>query len=271
MKTILQLTIIAGTFGILHAEEPTTVPEVTPKQEVSKDEAAKASKPRRRGVPKPPAAFEDLAGGAGYKPQKAVSKAAGKGAQVLAATRGTKSDLKLVALAPESNGVTLSAQPRIWWWQSTETDPGELEFTLSKVGKPTRTVFAVKIGARKKGYHAIDLSDVRINPKEVSLEPGATYLWSLGCDVPPTKAGEIPTKNSVKVFLVRKSNEELEEKLNESPVSGAVVSQLSDSGNWYELFDMVAFSSGLQPDHAGLAELRDRLLGQVDLKKEIKP
>jgi hypothetical protein len=271
MKTILQIALIAGTIGTLHAEEAAPASETTKNQEVATEDIT-PSKPKRRGVPKPSIAFEDLAGGAGYKPRKAVSESAGKGSQVLAATRGPeKSALKLVALAPENGGVTLSAQPRIWWWQSSPTAPGELEFTLSKVGNPSRTVYSVKIGARMKGYHAIDLSDERINPKDVSLDPGGKYMWSLGCDVPPAKAGDIATRNSVKVFLVRDSNEVLEGKLAEKPVSSEVVGELSESGNWYELFDLVAFSSGLQPDHAGLASLRDRLLEQIGLKNEAHP
>lgn len=275
MKTILQISLIAGTIGLLHGEEAVpAAPAATPTKveaPAAKTEEAKPKKSRRRGVPAAPAAFKDLSSGAAYKPKKAVAKASGKGSQVLAATRsGGKSALRLVALAPENDGVTLAAQPRIWWWQSAATAPGELEFTLSRVGKPSRTVFAVKLGARKVGYHAIDLSDERINPKGVSLDSGAKYVWSVGCDVPPVKAGEVPTKNSVKVFMVRDSDEKLEGLLAETPVSGETVGLLSDSGNWYELFDLVTFSSRLQPDHAGLASLRDQMLGQVGLKSEIK-
>lgn len=273
MKTILRITLIAGTIGVLHGED--AAPAATPKQgeaPAAKTEEAKPSKSRRRGVPAAPAAFKDLSGGAIYKPKKAVAKSSGKGSQVLAATRGSdKSALRLVALAPENDGVTLAAQPRIWWWQSAATAPGELEFTLSRVGTPSRTVFTVKLGARKTGYHAIDLADERINPKAVSLDSGAKYVWSVGCDVPPVKAGEIPTKNSVKVFMVRESDEKIAGLLAETPLSGETVGLLSDSGNWYELFDLVAFSSRLQPDHEGLATLRDQMLNQVGLKNEFKP
>ncbi|MEP4077696.1 DUF928 domain-containing protein [Haloferula sp.] len=272
MKAILRMTLIAGTIGALHAENPATA--ATPKKEeatAAKTEEAKPTKSRRRGVPAPPAAFKDLSGGTAYKPKKATAKASGKGSQVLAATRsGGKSALRLVALAPENDGVTLAAQPRIWWWQSADTAPGELEFTLSRVGTPSRTVYSVKIGGRKTGYHAIDLSDERINPKGVSLESGVKYVWSVGCDIPPVKAGEVPTKNSVKVFMVRDGNEKLEGMLAETPVTGETIELLSDSGNWYELFDLVSFSSRVQPDHAGLASLRDQLLAEVSVKDDIK-
>ena len=110
----------------------------------------------------------------------------------------------------------------------------------------------------------------RINPEGISLEPGVQYVWSVGCDVPPTKAGGLPTKNSVKVFMVRDGNEKLEGLLAETPVSSETVGLLSDSGNWYELFDLVSFSSRIQPGHAGLADLRDQLLDQVDVKNKIK-
>ena len=72
------------------------------------------------------------------------------------------------------------------------------------------------------------------------------------------------------MFFVRDSNEKLEGLLSKVPVSPETIGLLSNSGNWYELFDLVAFSSGLQPDDAELASLRDQLLAQVALKDDIK-
>lgn len=155
-------------------------------------------------------------------------------------------------------------QPRLWWWQSESTAGGELEFALTHMGKRPKSLLVVKLGPMKAGYNAIDLSSLAINPTKIGLETGAEYQWTLGCF-----SGQ--RKDSVFVRMDRTDDPALANLLATEPGSAAALTSLSESGNWYELFDTVAFSSGSAPENPELAAIRTRLLNQIGLDGDIKP
>lgn len=243
MKSLLYAALIAGwlVFSV-RAETPPPAPKPAETKPVSKELAALMR----------------------YKPKPGRAKPA-TGRRVIAATRsGGAAPVKLVALAPAAAGITAVAQPRLWWWQSAPTSGGELEFVLTRMGTRPTTVIEVKLGPMKAGFNAIDLSGTAVNPTKATLEPGAEYQWTLGCF-----SG--PRKESVFVRMARVEDPALAKLLAAEPGSAASVASLSESGNWYELFDTVAFSSGREPQNADLATLRADLLRQVGLDLETKP
>jgi Domain of Unknown Function (DUF928) len=199
-----------------------------------------------------------------YKPKPNKESKRG-GSRVIAATRsGGAVPVKLAALAPAGGGISCSSQPRLWWWQSAATSGGELEFVITLMGKRPKSLLAVKLGPMKAGYNALDLSNPAINREKIVLEPGAEYQWSIGCF-----SGQ--RKDSVFVRLDRIDNPDLTKQLVSDPTSAATITVLSESGNWYELFDAVAFSSGMTPANPELTAIRARLLAEVGLDGELKP
>ena len=196
-----------------------------------------------------------------FKPknQKDVPKAESR---VVAATRsGGGTPIKLVALAPTAGGITTLDQPRLWWWQSANTAAGEVEFVLTRMDGRPRSVLVIKLGAMKAGYNAINLANPLINPTKVTMEPGIEYQWTLGC------FSQLE-KDSVFVRMIRVENPALAKLVATDRFSAATLTSLSDSGNWYELFDTVAFPSRLTPENPELATIRSRLLNEIGLDRQ---
>jgi hypothetical protein len=194
-----------------------------------------------------------------------LAKNSGKpaGQRSRAATRnGSVPPVTLVALAPNEPALTLLAKPRIWWWQSESTRPGELEFSLTRMGDRPSIVFETKLGPLKPGYNAIDLSQAAINPGNVALESGVEYMWTLSC----LNGLE---NNSVFVRIRRSKDDALAAKFAKEPSAADTVASLSAAGNWYELFDTVALPARLKPQDEDFATIRQSLLDQIGLKGEI--
>ena len=224
---------------------------------------AQPAPPQPKPTPPKPVSPE-LAALLKFKP-KPKKESTRSGSRVIAATRsGGVPPIKLVALAPASGGVTISSQPRLWWWQSAATAGGELEFALTDMSGRPKGLLAIKLGPMKAGYNAIDLSSPAINPAKIALRSGAEYQWTLGCF-------SQQRKESVFVRMDRTDDPALAKQLAADPASATTLTALSESGNWYELFDTVAFSSGSAPENADLAGIRARLLNQIGLEQDLKP
>ncbi|MEO5714039.1 MAG: DUF928 domain-containing protein [Luteolibacter sp.] len=199
-----------------------------------------------------------------FKPrnQRDVPKAESR---VVAATRGGGAPpVKIVALAPTAGGITTLEQPRLWWWQSANTAAGEVEFVLTRMDARPRSVLAIKLGAMKAGYNALDLSNPAINPEKIHLEPKVEYQWTLGC------FSQLQ-KNSVFVRMSRVDDPALAKLLASEPFSSATLTSLSESGNWYELFDTVAFPSRMTPENPEFSAVRAQLLNEVGLQNQTTP
>lgn len=244
MKSPIQQLLLTGLLGLpLLAQDPPAAPKPPEAKPVSPELAALLK----------------------FKPKPTREASQKSGSRVIAATRsGGAAPVKLVALAPISGGITVSTQPRLWWWQSAATAGGELEFALTRMGKRPKSLLAIKLGPMKAGYNAIDLSNPAINPTKVLLESAAEYQWTLGCF-------SDQRKDSVFVRMDRADDQALAKLLVTEPTSAATLTSLSESGNWYELFDTVAFSSGSAPENPDLAAIRTRLLNQIGLDGDIKP
>jgi hypothetical protein len=100
-----------------------------------------------------------------------------------------------------------------------------------------------------KGYNAVDLTNQGFNRTNVELESGGLYQWTVRL---------VSEKDAPQVFCRMKVA--INGSLNES----RDIQALSDSGNWYELFDRIATASEKPgPEAEGMASLRDQLLHQI--------
>ncbi len=266
MKSLISIAALLGTLSILpcQAEQKKTAPETPVKKPETVDPGAKPAVQRMSLADSSKVRKPLLRG-----PQNADGKRKFTTATAAVTRTNKKDTIKLVALAPADGGVTLEDQPRLWWWQSEATEAGELEFVLSKLvsdrdqGQP-ETVLSVSFGALKAGFNAIDLSHPLINKKQLRLHEGAVYQWSVGCH-------NGINKDAFFVLMQRVGNPDLANQWKVEPQAVSTLNALSRSGNWYELFDAVAYRSVLDPGDEGCVELRNRLLSHVGLGSALTP
>jgi hypothetical protein len=242
---LLLVAVISGPLSPVAAQQdPPTTPATPPENNRA---ATKPASPTRA------AAYRYLAKNAG-KPVGQRSRAATRS--------GTAPPVKLVALAPAEPTATLLARPRLWWWQSHDTRTDEVEFTLTRMDAPNAPIIDIKMGPLKAGYNAIDLSQAKVNPREISLEPGVDYQWSVG-------VLNGLDKNSIFLRIRRLKDDALAAKFAKAPFAADTVTALSAAGNWYELFDPVAITAKIKPQDENFVTLRQNLLDQIGLAGEL--
>lgn len=167
----------------------------------------------------------------------------------LTATRSEdKSKVSLMAMAPGHEGVSLRPHPRLWWWQSAATGAGDLQFVLSRMDGTTPQVLMQRpLPAMKAGFNHVDFRNERFNEKGVSLESAAIYQWTIVLAREPA---------SPQVFC------RLTTRFDDTATD---IASLADTGNWYELFDLVCTSAEAVGAPAGLSALRNELITQAGL------
>lgn len=179
---------------------------------------------------------------------------------VMTATRSDGlPDLKVAALAPATDGLTASEAPRFWWVQSHDTRGGELEFVLTALGRAgPAEVFRSPVPPMKAGYNHIDLANPRANPGRHTLEAGREYQWAINVR---SERGAKPVYCRVKRAPAEAADPAAD--VNER------IRVLSESGIWYELFDLAA-AKARQGDPAWL-EARDAMVASIGLADAVKP
>jgi hypothetical protein len=189
-------------------------------------------------------------------------KAGAPGRNTVTATRsGNLADLRIITIAPGEKNlkpgeepVTAKTHPRLWWYQSESTARGELQFILSRIdGTKPGVVAKTVIPAMEIGFNVVDLSMEKFKTAGISLENGATYQWTI---VSAKSPGAPQAFCRMKVDFTR---------------TGEDLGALSDTGNWYELFDTAATAAknASGAEAASMAELRGELLSQIGLDKHI--
>jgi hypothetical protein len=243
--SLLLAAVLSGLLLPAAAQQAPPAAPVTPPE--NKPATAKKKSPERAAM------YRYLAKNSG-KPEGQRSRAATRNGPVPPVT--------MVALAPDAAALTLLAKPRIWWWQSVATRDKELEFSLTRMGDRPGIVFTTPIGPLEPGYNAIDLSQASANPRQVALEPGVDYKWTLTC-----LNGLKSTSVSVRIRL--SDDKAVAAKFAKAPLAADTVNALSAAGNWYELFDTVAVLARIKPQDQDLVAIRQSLLDQVGLNGAI--
>ena len=180
------------------------------------------------------------------------------GGRIGGGTRGTGEQIiTLSVIAPEHPGLTVSAQPRLYWYLSEDVNvPAELTVVDRASNDPLlELVIAPPIEA---GIHALDLSR-----HGVRLVAGVRYEWFVALIADAgQRSNDIVAGGEIE--LVR-ATPELDRKLAESGDEGAA-GVYAQAGIWYDAIDSASELVERNPDHPAYRRNRAALLNQVGLE-----
>ena len=196
-----------------------------------------------------------MAAGFAYQPPMRGSASSGR---IGGGTRGTADgpSVTLEVLAPDHAGLTVSAQPTLYWFvsQRIETD-AELTIVDDTSVDP---LLELKLTPPiEPGIHALSLKE-----HGVQLAPNVAYQWFVAVVVDPSQrsydviaGGEIErvAQTSELASQLRRVGTQ------ETPQAYA------EAGIWYDALDGLSTQIGNSPNDAGLRQQRAALLDQVGL------
>jgi len=174
------------------------------------------------------------------------------------ATRGTKTPgtPSLQALVPEDGGLTVEAQPVLYWYLSQETR-GRIDVTIVDEASAVPVLETTIAGPLAPGVHPIRLAD-----HQVSLAPGINYQWFVAL-VPDAQRRSNDVIAGGGIERVAPS-EPLREKLAaaEAPSRSFL---LAEAGIWYDALDAISRAIEVSPGDSEARSSRAALLEQVGL------
>ena len=175
-----------------------------------------------------------------------------------AATRGRGSaDAPLVlALAPDHLGLTVNAQPNLYWFLESDSAI-RVDFTLIDEESVNPLLEITVAGPLRGGVHTVRLAD-----HGLSLEPGRWYEWSVAV----VTGGRDPSEDRIsrgfitRIDLPADLTRQLEARGPEQAVH-----VLAESGLWYDAITALSIGIETQAEKQPLRRARAALLDQVGL------
>jgi len=167
---------------------------------------------------------------------------------------------RLVALAPDHTGATLSPRPALFWYVSGPAPTGG-QFVFALVD-PTRIepVLETRLDAPGAGgIQRIDLE--RLAGPEFALEPGLEYEWSVALVLDPRERA----RDVVGVGWIDRVPPPAGLSARPDPV------ELAGHGLWYDALAALEDALDAAPDDARLRAQRTALLDQGGLAGPVEP
>ena len=186
--------------------------------------------------------------GFAYQPPMRGSASSGR---IGGGTRGTGDgpSVTLEVLAPDHAGLTVSAQPTLYWFvsQRIETD-AELTIVDDTSVDP---LLELKLTPPiEPGIHALSLQE-----HGIQLAPNVPYQWFVAVVVDPSQ-------RSYDVI----AGGEIERVAQPSDLANQLTPQAyAEAGIWYDALDGLSTQIGNSPNDTGLRQQRAALLDQVGL------
>lgn len=159
-------------------------------------------------------------------------------------------------VAPEATGLTLEAQPTLYWFVTAPTDtPMELRLSEEKGAEP---LLDVALGpASVAGFHRLQLAE-----HGVELEPGVEYRWSVAQDVAAQRSPDAVSSATIRRIL---PDPDLAHGMEQAdPMQKLGV--LARHGYWYDLITLLSAGIESHAENLELIRLRADLLEQVGLE-----
>ena len=173
-------------------------------------------------------------------------------------TKGTDGEaVVLQVLAPEHTGLTLQAQPTLYWYTRT---PGTVRLEFTKVGKDgIDPLLEVEAGSDKvAGIQQLDLGD-----HGISLQPELTYQWSVTQVI--NEGGQSKKVTTSGIIEWMETGEGMASRIKMS--HGVDLANVyASEGIWYDALETLSSMIDKSPEDQGLVVIRASLLDQVGLQ-----
>jgi hypothetical protein len=210
---------------------------------------------------KPPAPAENAvvaaaAPGGAKAPVFVPPKRGAPKTRVGGATRGTRAPgtPSIQALVPEDGGLTVDAQPVLYWYLSEATQ-GRIDLTIIDEASVAPLLETTIQGPLAPGFHPIRLAD-----HQISLAPGINYVWFVSL-VPDAdrRSNDVIAGGGIERVA---PSDPLREKLAaaQAPSRGML---LAEAGIWYDALDAVSREVEASPRDSQARSARAALLEQV--------
>jgi hypothetical protein len=181
------------------------------------------------------------------------------GGRIGGGTRGAgEQSITMSVLAPEHPGLTVSAQPRLYWYLSETVDvAAELTVVDRRSADP---LLELTVAAPiQRGIHALDLER-----QGVRLEPGVRYEWYVALVVDPQqRSSDIVAGGEIELVSPAA---DLERNLAGAGEDSRPA-VYAGAGIWYDAIDAVSLLVARNPGDSARREQRAALLDQVGLEQ----
>jgi len=168
-----------------------------------------------------------------------------------------ESPVSLSALAPDHPGLTVEAQPTLYWYLSRSSN-APVEFTIM-TDETTRPLFETQVtDSGQPGVQRVRLADY-----EVRLEPGVAYRWYVALVPEPARRSRDILAGGVIERVAPPPD--LDAKLSKAQAADAP-RIFAEAGLWYNAIASLSALIEASPRDAALKEQRAVLLEQVGLK-----
>ena len=168
--------------------------------------------------------------------------------------------VSLVVFASEDTGLTIHAQPSLYWFLSKKTDrPIELTLIDPKAIQPV--LKTVLDGSNESGLHEISLAVYG-----VELNPNVEYEWAVSLVIEPRRRSrDVVSSGTIRRILPAPGMNYRFDQLSET-ARGRFYAR---SGLWYDAMAAVSRAIARHPADRSLREERASLLRQVGLSDYI--
>jgi hypothetical protein len=181
--------------------------------------------------------------------------------RVGAGVRGAGNKAMLHIIAPEHTGLTLKAQPSLYWYSEEILKP-RLEFALIDDNAIEPMLELDLKSKSSRGLNHIDLAK-----HGIKLKPGVEYQWSVAAVYDDRKrSSDIVASGTIKRISLE---HDLEKKLSEQK-GVQRISLLLKNGIWYDAFDELSVLLSEQQNNREFKLARNSMLDQVGLSSVIK-
>ncbi len=172
-------------------------------------------------------------------------------------SRGTDASApSLFVLTPEDTGLTLQAQPTLYWFVSRPVD-AQMEFTLITENDLQTVVEKRMSDLVSEGIHGASLKALG-----VELKAGASYQWSVAI---VTDQGNRSSDVFASGTIERVAKSEVLPAVQAGSSRNLGVSNYAEAGLWYDALEAAARLIENHPDQKHSLEQRASLLEQVGL------
>lgn len=172
----------------------------------------------------------------------------------------------LAVIAPEHTGLTISQQPTLYWYVSSEVkvpfsftltyDDSEVEAGKVSLEESIDPILDTKIDNPQQGIQAVDLAKHGVN-----LKSDVVYRWSVSMVAEGMRSNDVVTEGTIKLVSKPDGLDTQLSKADEKRLAYVYAQE----GIWYDAIDSLSDMIAKYPNDKQFTNDRDSLLKQVGL------